>query len=297
MKKLIILLSLLFIPTLNAQTYYDYEKIEVEDLPTASADTLNKVYIKDSDYYITKKNLGKVTSLPFNEDLKGKTIYFNFPTEDKEFCANFDSFSFYENVFNFAKGTQSYIYAHSIKPSFGMLFELRNPSLTTVIIDKNCNSVKNFGVVEGTMIITSWYSDEMEQIFEPYISITPIEDTFSWVKVEKKDVLPVIQNDVYVPNKNLQCYILKDKNTLRGYFSKPYLNSSVEYYDFFIDQHYNSIKGTEEITEEVTCLDNITYDYLYRNDIVEVLVFFVIVLLFVIVLPIKILFRLFRRFN
>lgn len=311
MKKLILLFSLLFIPTLNAQTYYDYEKIEVEELPTASADTIDKVYVIGKSYYITKSTTleGSPTYLELGVNYKGQRIYFDYKNPFVEYAyshhsntvwVTFDSFYLNGRLEKYGAMYKGWL-SPQIDVSYDVVgFNLPSGNTSYALSKKDSYYIISFVssndfIIKNYTLTGDFANFELDKLF----SITPFyeETTYSWVEVNKKDVFPVVQNDIYVPNKNLECYILKDKSTLRGYFSKPDLNTSVEYYDFFIDQHYNSVKGTEEITEEVTCLDNITYDYLYRNDIVEVLFFFVIVLLFVIVLPIKILFRLFRRFN
>lgn len=304
MKKFILLFSLLFIPTLNAQTYYDYEKIEVEELPTANVDTTDKVYVVGENYYVTESEYipGQQRSIQLNDNLVTGKIYFKGITKEQ-----FDSLPMFDVE-------QPLKYSPSDGRSLLELYG--NGGKAQIRINKNqlflgykssdfpyegfYLDISNdfyFNKSYGENVISYINEDYRDFIDTYFVYEHGGYTSFPWVEINKKDVFPVIQNDIYVPNKNLECYILKDKNTLRGYFSKPTLNTSVEYYDFFIDQHYNSVKGTEEITEEVTCLDNISYDYLYRNDIVEVLLFFVIVLLFVIVLPIKILFRMFRRFN
>ena len=309
MKKLLLLLSLTFIPILNAQTYYDYEKVEVEELPTASADTTDKVYIKGNSYYVTESTTldGFPTYLELGVNYKGQRIYFDYKNPFVEYayshCSNcvwitFDSF--YYNGYLDKSGT---MYSNRLTPLIDSSYDIVGVNLPSsrdgyYLSDNNEKYYIISFVSSKDFIIKSYYSFtgyEVDKLF----STTPFyeETTYSWKQVNKKDVYPVIENTLYVPNKNLQCYILKDRNTLRGYFNKPTLNSNADYYDFYLDQHYNSIKGTELIETDINCLDNITYNYLYRNDIVEILIFFVIVAGFVIYLPIKILFRFSRRFN
>lgn len=85
MKKLLLLLSLTFIPVLNAQTYYDYEKVEVEELPTASAETTDKVYIVGNSYYVTESEYiaGQQRSIQLNDNLVIGKIYFKGITKEQ----------------------------------------------------------------------------------------------------------------------------------------------------------------------------------------------------------------------
>ena len=69
---------------LNAETtYYNYEKVEVSELPEASENTLDKVYIANGKYYITNKEVIGSESVLWSddEDMNNKTIYLNFPTD------------------------------------------------------------------------------------------------------------------------------------------------------------------------------------------------------------------------
>lgn len=304
MKKLLLLLSLVFIPVLNAQTYYDYEKVEVEELPTASAETTNKVYVKGKSYYVTESEYiaGQQRSIQLNDNLVTGKIYFKGITKEQ-----FDSLPEF-------KAATLLKYSPNDGRSLVQLYN--NGGKAQIRINKNqlflsfrssdfpydgfyldISDDFYFNKSYGENLIS--YIDEENRDFLDTYFVYEFDGytTYSWKEVNKKDVYPIIENTLYVPNKNLQCYILKDRNTLRGYFNKPTLNSNADYYDFYLDQHYNSIKGTELIETDINCLDNITYNYLYRNDIVEILIFFVIVAGFVIYLPIKILFRFFRRFN
>jgi hypothetical protein len=309
MKKLLLLLSLTFIPVLNAETYYDYEKVEVEELPTASAETTDKVYIKGNSYYVTESTTldGSPTYLELGVNYKGQRIYFDYKNPFVEYAYShspnsvwiyFDAFYYRNNL-----DKMGAMYSNRLTPIIDSSYDVVGVNLpsgrTGYYLSDNNEKYNIISFVSSKdFIIKSYYSFtgyEVDKLF----STTPFyeETTYSWKQVNKKDVYLVIENTLYVPNKNLQCYILKDRNTLRGYFNKPTLNSNADYYDFYLDQHYNSIKGTELIETDINCLDNITYNYLYRNDIVEILIFFVIVAGFVIYLPIKILFRFSRRFN
>lgn len=315
MKKLLLLLSLTFIPVLNAETYYDYEKIEVEELPTASAETTDKVYIAGKSYYVTEKTLGSVTPMVIGNNMKGVTLYNAIPDNlmELDIWKNLDSCKSHYyckgHIFNYDRNPSPLTFLVDFSNNkFILYFNGKGHQESQLIIENNVvTKAFTSSVYEYDLVFTTKYYEStvnglpelaafLDYIYE-HVSTSSIDTTYSWKEVNKKDVYPVIENTLYVPNKNLQCYILKDRNTLRGYFNKPTLNSNADYYDFYLDQHYNSIKGTELIETDINCLDNITYNYLYRNDIVEILIFFVIVAGFVIYLPIKILFRFSRRFN
>lgn len=84
-KYLIVAISLfLFIPVLYADdlpTYYDKEIIEINLLPAASENTLNKVYLVDKKYYVTNKIDGGLRPLQVGDSLKNVTLYFDFPDD------------------------------------------------------------------------------------------------------------------------------------------------------------------------------------------------------------------------
>lgn len=105
---------------------------------------------------------------------------------------------------------------------------------------------------------------------------------------------------IYVPNTNAQCYVIKDSNTIRAYESKPTLNTSVNYTDYFINTHYLSQNGTQQFSQYTilpTCIDNslITDDFYYRLDLDSILIIFIIILIFCFYFPYKIITRLFGR--
>lgn len=103
---------------------------------------------------------------------------------------------------------------------------------------------------------------------------------------------------IYIPETHGICTIVIDKDTVRDYFTLN-INQENQYTDFYINSHYISKKGTELTTSTIDCLDSdiVTNEVYYRNDFADILVIFTILCLFIFLLPIKILFRLFRRFN
>lgn len=309
MKKIIIFLILLiFIPKLSASTYYDWDQVQVDTLPEATKDIMNKVYIKDNKYYVVKEIIGEVTPIPLSSNLNTYTLYKAFPDDitdipeyqallkyTDEYSSYFDlkgifliNFNLSSNSFNLhfycKTSTNCYTYTLANNFSFKYSYDYISPSELEVT---RFSSSRSF---------PEEFKDFILYLYN-HISITPLENTYEWLEVDKSNVLPVIQNKIYVPSSNLSCYRFIDRNTLRGYFAKPNVGDEVDFYDFYLDQHYNSVTGNETLNEDITCLTNITTNYLYRNDIVEVLIFFMIVGFFVFYIPIKILFRLFRRFN
>lgn len=309
MKKIIIFLGLLiFIPKLSAATYYDWEQVPVDTLPEATKDIMNKVYIKEDKYYVVNEKSGGVTPIPLSTNLNNYTLYKAFPDDitdipeyqallkyTDEYTSYFDlkgifliNFNLSSNSFNlhFYCKTSTNCYTYTLGNNFNFKYSYD-------YISPNQLEVTRFS---SSRSFPEEFKDFILYLYN-HISITSLENTYEWLEVDKSNVLPVIQNKIYVPSSNLSCYRFIDRNTLRGYFVKPNVGDEVDFYDFYLDQHYNSITGSETLNEDISCLTNITTNYLYRNDIVEVLIFFMIVGFFVFYIPIKILFRLFRRFN
>ncbi len=315
MKKIIIILGLLlFVPGfLSADTYYNWEQVQVDTLPEPTKDIMNKVYIKDDKYYVVKEVLGEVTPLQIGDSMNGRTFYNAIPDNlmeqdvwknlsncsDYYYCggpviaSDGNPFGFY---INYTKGEFKLSYKE--KGYYSLIYI----NVNNVITLNKFNSVYNYDLVFTERYSVNMFSGHPElyefidYIFD-HISTTPLENTYEWLEVDKSDVLPVVENKIYVPSANLSCYRFIDRNTLRGYFTKPIVGDKVNFYDFYLDQHYNSVTGNETLNEDITCLTNITTNYLYRNDIVEILIFFMIVGFFVFYIPVKILFRLFRRFS
>lgn len=112
--------------------------------------------------------------------------------------------------------------------------------------------------------------------------------------------------NVYLPIDNVSefaCYSVVDKDTIRAYVNKPQINTSTNYVDFYINSHYLEKEGSQtwgNYTQYLpTCISSsaITTDFYYRNDMPQILVMFIILSIFVFLIPIKIFIRLFRRFQ
>lgn len=111
-------------------------------------------------------------------------------------------------------------------------------------------------------------------------------------------------DNIYLPIKNVNdfaCYSIYDKETVRAYYTKPALDTSSEYVDFYINSHYLQKTGTQSWgqwnTALPTCLssDSITIDYYYRNDFPDILLIFIIFAIVGIYLPFKLISRIFRK--
>ena len=111
-------------------------------------------------------------------------------------------------------------------------------------------------------------------------------------------------DNIYLPIDNVNdfaCYSIYDKDTVRAYYTKPALDSSSEYVDFYINSHYLEKTGIQSWgqwnSSLPTCLSSntITTDYYYRNDFPDILLIFIIFAIVGIYLPFKLFSRIFRK--
>ena len=106
---------------------------------------------------------------------------------------------------------------------------------------------------------------------------------------------------IYVPDlENYKCFVVKDSNTIRAYKEIPVLNEEVSYRDYYIHSDYMFNDSSEIITENLpVCIDNnsLTNEVYYRVDFYKSMIIFFIFCIFCFYIPIKIVFRFFRRFN
>ncbi len=110
--------------------------------------------------------------------------------------------------------------------------------------------------------------------------------------------------NIYLPIDNFNdfaCYSVYDKDTIRAYYTQPQLDSSSNYVDFYINSHYLQKTGTQSWGQWNSSLpfclskSSFTNDVYYRNDFDSVLIIFLILFIFIIVLPYKIMSRAFGR--
>ena len=111
-------------------------------------------------------------------------------------------------------------------------------------------------------------------------------------------------NKLYLPIEKVsdyKCYSVIDKDTIRAYVQQPQLDSSSQYVDFYINSHYLQKTGIQSFgnwnSSLPTCFNSnsITNEVYYRNDFDSILIIFLILFIFIIVLPYKIMSRAFGR--
>lgn len=108
---------------------------------------------------------------------------------------------------------------------------------------------------------------------------------------------------IYVPEKeSYKCYVVQSEGVIRGYEKIPQNNITTNYRDYYINSNYIYKDGVATFSSYSTlpvCLssDVVTSDVYYRNDLDSILIIFTILFFFCILIPWKIICRLFRRFN
>lgn len=109
---------------------------------------------------------------------------------------------------------------------------------------------------------------------------------------------------IYLPVENVsdfKCYSVYNSDIIRAYKNQPQINSSSDYVDFYINSHYLEKEGRQiwgSYTEYLpTCLANnsITNDFYYRNDLSDILLSFIIIVIFCIYFPILLFSKCFKR--
>lgn len=106
---------------------------------------------------------------------------------------------------------------------------------------------------------------------------------------------------LYVPNiNNNNCVVVVNSETIRVYERQPVFNESINYIDYYVNSHYISKSGSEEFSRYQnlpTCVQKniLTSSVEYRNDFNDILTIFLILTIIIVVIPTKIVFRLFRR--
>lgn len=104
-------------------------------------------------------------------------------------------------------------------------------------------------------------------------------------------------NNVYLPISSVNdysCYVVQNSTTIRAYTNMPRANSSSSYTDFFTDNHYLQMNGTQtwgNTTSLPSCNLNghITNNYWYSNEFPGALFIFICICFFI-YLILKILF-------
>lgn len=107
----------------------------------------------------------------------------------------------------------------------------------------------------------------------------------------------------YLPKIESQnCIIVDNLNNgyIRVYDRTPSSNSTIGYIDYFIDKDYITRTGTQSFSNynyNLNCQSHsdFTTEFYYRIDFDKIMVIFVLLAIFVVYIPLKCVFRLFRR--
>lgn len=102
---------------------------------------------------------------------------------------------------------------------------------------------------------------------------------------------------IYVPDLSYNCYIVYDKDTIRAYKNEPRLVGMNDYVDYFVNSHYLSSEGSENLLTLPTCMSSssLTNEVYYRNDFPSILLCFVLLAIICFYLPTRLLFKLFKK--
>lgn len=109
---------------------------------------------------------------------------------------------------------------------------------------------------------------------------------------------------IYLPVQNVsdfKCYHIYNADTIRAYKKVPQNNSSSDYVDFYINSHYLKKNGTQTwgnyYDNLPTCLSSsaITNNYLYRNDLFDILGSFIILAIFCVYFPLALFSKIFKK--
>lgn len=106
---------------------------------------------------------------------------------------------------------------------------------------------------------------------------------------------------IFVPEyTNNNCIVVRDKDTIRVYDRQPQYNQDVNYIDYYVNSNYMYTRGTANYGQYQalpTCRNQneFTKEVFYRNDFSDICIIFIILCIFVFLIPLKIFSRLFRR--
>lgn len=105
---------------------------------------------------------------------------------------------------------------------------------------------------------------------------------------------------IFVPSDTTynKCYVVQSENVIRAYDTIPNHNLNYKYRDYYINSDYIYRDGSGSWSNYSTlpiCLsDNvITNDFYYRTDLDSILIIFTIFLFIIVILPYKIIKRIF----
>lgn len=109
---------------------------------------------------------------------------------------------------------------------------------------------------------------------------------------------------IYLPIEDVsdfKCYSIYNSDTIRAYKTVPQVNSTSDYVDFYINSHYLEREGSQTWgtypNNLPACISStaITNDYLYRNDLFDILGSFIILAVFCIYFPICLFAKIFKK--
>lgn len=209
---IIILGLLLFVPRfLSADTYYDWEQVQVDILPEPTKDIMNKVYIKDDKYYVVKEVLGEVTPLQIGDSMNGRTFYNAIPDNlmEQDVWKNLSNCSDYYYCGGSIISSSGNPFGFSINYTKGEFILSYKQSGSFAYVYKNNNNVIELNrfntVFDYDLVFTERYSVNMfsghpelyefiDYIFD-HISTTPLENTYEWLEVDKYQVKEIKLDD------------------------------------------------------------------------------------------------------
>lgn len=189
MKKLLVILSMfMFIPVLSAETYYDYEKVEVVELPEASSETTNKVYIIGKSYYVTESNYtsGVQSTIQLNDNICTSKVKFKGLTKEQ-----FDSFSpaSYTSIIK----PDCYVYGNGGKIQIGLFNnQVFADFKTTFPLEEK---YLNFTYTDSRCVI-SYINEDYRSLIDMLLVIeTDGIYSYSWKEVNRNDVYEIQVSD------------------------------------------------------------------------------------------------------
>lgn len=105
---------------------------------------------------------------------------------------------------------------------------------------------------------------------------------------------------IYVPSLDYKCYVVQSENTIRAYEEMPQNNREVSYRDYYLKSNYiyrDGIQSFGSYTTLPACLEMsvLTDSFYYRNDFSSILIIFLIMFIFVIYFPYRVISRFFGR--
>lgn len=111
-----------------------------------------------------------------------------------------------------------------------------------------------------------------------------------------------MDSKIFVPDLSTYTCFVMHNDYIRAYERNPAYNTNINYTDYYFKNNYYSLSGIQQFNNYSTiptCIDsNLLTDVIYyRYDFDKILIIFLIMTIIIIYLPIKILFRFFRRFN